>query len=153
MNFWRQDVTKNFTVKLNFVSGDSNVMIPIPEEVMEQLDWTIDTELYLRFRDREILVSTTNYSEDNVRDNVDNYYNEQTQDIGCQPMPDEIRNVIQERMRELTQPIDQQILMCDTKEDILMMACVMLQHVKTMLDSQIGTDGRKKIIREANADD
>jgi len=76
-------VTKNFTVKLNFVSGDSNVMIPIPEEVMEQLDWTIDTELYLRFRDREILVSTTNYSEDNVRDNVDNYYNEQTQDIGC----------------------------------------------------------------------
>jgi antitoxin component of MazEF toxin-antitoxin module len=83
MNFWRQDVTKNFTVKLNFVSGDSNVMIPIPEEVMEQLDWTIDTELYLRFRDREILVSTTNYSEDNVRDNVDNYYNEQTQDIGC----------------------------------------------------------------------
>lgn len=83
MNFWRQDVTKNFTVKLNFVSGDSNVMIPIPEEVMEQLDWTIDTELYLRFRDREILVSTTDYSEDNVRDNVDNYYNEQTQDIGC----------------------------------------------------------------------
>jgi antitoxin component of MazEF toxin-antitoxin module len=76
-------VTKNFTVKLNFVSGDSNVMIPIPEEVMEQLDWTIDTELYLRFRDREILVSTTDYSEDNVRDNVDNYYNEQTQDIGC----------------------------------------------------------------------
>lgn len=76
-------MTKNFTVKLNFVSGDSNVMIPIPEEVMEQLDWTIDTELYLRFRDREILVSTTNYSEDNVRDNVDNYYNEQTQDIGC----------------------------------------------------------------------
>ena len=68
-------------------------------------------------------------------------------------MPDEIRNVIQERMRELTQPIDQQILMCDTKEDILMMACVMLQHVKTMLDSQIGTDGCKKIIREANADD
>ena len=83
MNFWRQDVTKNFTVKLNFVSGDSNVMIPIPEEVMGQLDWTIDTELYLRFRDREILVSTTDYSEDNVRDNVDNYYNEQTQDIGC----------------------------------------------------------------------
>ena len=60
---------------------------------------------------------------------------------------------ITDRMQELCAPIEQQILMCDNREDILMMACVMLQHVKTMLDSQIGTDGRKKIIREANADD
>jgi hypothetical protein len=59
---------------------------------------------------------------------------------------------IQERMRELCKPIEQQILMCDSKEDILMMACAMLQHVKTMMDSQIGVEGRKQILEEANND-
>jgi hypothetical protein len=59
---------------------------------------------------------------------------------------------VQERMKELCQPVEQQILMCDNKEDILMMACAMLQHVKTMLDSQIGVDGRKQILESANND-
>ena len=59
---------------------------------------------------------------------------------------------VQERMRELCKPIEQQILMCDSKEDILMMACAMLQHVKTMMDSQIGIEGRKQILEEANND-
>ena len=59
---------------------------------------------------------------------------------------------VQERMRELCQPIEQQILMCDNKEDILMMACAMLQHVKTMMDSQIGVEGRKQIRKDANND-
>ena len=57
---------------------------------------------------------------------------------------------VQERMKELCRPIDQQIMMCDNREDILMMACVMLTHVKTMLDSQIGVVGRKAIIAGAN---
>ena len=57
---------------------------------------------------------------------------------------------VKARMRELCQPIEQQILMCDSKEDILMMACAMLTHVKTMMDSQIGIEGRKQIIKEAN---
>ncbi len=59
---------------------------------------------------------------------------------------------VQERMRELCKPIEQQILMCDSQEDILMMACAMLQHVKTMMDSQIGVEGRKQILKEANND-
>ena len=59
---------------------------------------------------------------------------------------------IQDRMRELCKPIEQQILMCDSQEDILMMACAMLQHVKTMMDSQIGVEGRKQILEEANND-
>ena len=59
---------------------------------------------------------------------------------------------VQERMRELCQPIEQQIMMCDNKEDVLMMACAMLQHVKTMMDSQIGVEGRKQIIKDANND-
>ena len=59
---------------------------------------------------------------------------------------------VQERMKELCKPVEQQIMMCDSKEDILMMACVMLTHVKTMLDSQIGIKGRKTVIGDANND-
>ena len=59
---------------------------------------------------------------------------------------------VQDRMRELCKPIEQQILMCDSREDVLMMACAMLQHVKTMMDSQIGIEGRKQILEEANDD-
>jgi|TARA_B110000967_G_C18684660_1_gene459909 hypothetical protein len=59
---------------------------------------------------------------------------------------------VQERMKELCKPVEQQIMMCDSREEILMMACAMLTHVKTMLDSQIGIDGRKQIIKEANND-
>ena len=59
---------------------------------------------------------------------------------------------ITDRMRELCAPVEQQILMCDSREDILMMACALLTHVKTMMDSQIGIEGRKQIIKEANND-
>jgi hypothetical protein len=55
-------------------------------------------------------------------------------------------------MKELCKPVEQQILMCDSSEEILMMACAMLTHVKTMLDSQIGVEGRKTIIGDANND-
>lgn len=57
---------------------------------------------------------------------------------------------IHARMLELCAPIEQQILMCDSREDILMMACVMLDRAKTMLDGQIGPEGRRDIINGAN---
>ena len=59
---------------------------------------------------------------------------------------------ITDRMRELCAPVEQQILMCESREDILMMACAMLTHVKTMLDSQIGIEGRKTIIGDSNSE-
>ena len=59
---------------------------------------------------------------------------------------------ITDRMQELCKPVEQQILMCDSSEEILMMACAMLTHVKTMLDSQIGVEGRKTIIGDSNND-
>ena len=54
------------------------------------------------------------------------------------------------RMQELMRPIEQQIMMCDSREDVLMLACAMLDKTKTILDSQIGVEGRKTIIKEAN---
>ena len=54
------------------------------------------------------------------------------------------------RMQELMKPIEQQIMMCDSREDVLMLACAMLDKAKTILDSQIGVEGRKTIIKDAN---
>tara|TARA_R110001592_G_scaffold205335_1_gene455877 strand:+ start:393 stop:581 length:189 start_codon:yes stop_codon:yes gene_type:complete len=59
---------------------------------------------------------------------------------------------VQARMKELCKPVEQQIMMCDSSEEILMMACAMLTHVKTMMDTQIGVEGRKQILEEANRD-
>ena len=48
-------------------------------------------------------------------------------------------------MRELMIPIDQQIMMCDDRKEILMLACAMLQRVTEMLDSQLGEKDRKQM--------
>ena len=57
---------------------------------------------------------------------------------------------VKQRMAELMQPIDRQIMMCDDKNDVLMLACAMLEKTKVILDAQIGTEGRKIILEEAN---
>jgi hypothetical protein len=53
---------------------------------------------------------------------------------------------VSERMSELVEPIEQQIMMCDSREEILMMACVMLQRTRELFDLEIGVDGRKKCL-------
>ena len=58
--------------------------------------------------------------------------------------PDEVHK----RMSELIGPVDQQILMCDDRQDILMFACVMLQRVTEILDQHIGREGRNMILLE-----
>ena len=53
-----------------------------------------------------------------------------------------------ERMSELVEPIERQIMMCDTREDILMMACVMLQRTREIFDAELGVKGRKKMFED-----
>ena len=55
---------------------------------------------------------------------------------------------VKERMKELFKPIDSQIMMCDDANEVTMLACVMLQSAKDILDSQLGTNGRKKIFKD-----
>jgi hypothetical protein len=55
---------------------------------------------------------------------------------------------IAERMSELMQPIERQIMMCDDRHDLLMMASAMLVSVKDIFDNEIGEEGRKKMFRE-----
>ena len=58
--------------------------------------------------------------------------------------PDEV----QKRMSELIGPIDQQIMMCDDRQELLMLACVMLQRVTEIFDHEIGREGRNMIFLE-----
>ena len=51
-------------------------------------------------------------------------------------------------MTELMRPIEQQILMCDSREDQLMMACAMLQRTRELFDYHIGEAGRKQMFQD-----
>lgn len=58
-----------------------------------------------------------------------------------------IENPIEKRMIELMAPIEQQIMMCDDREDLLMMACAMMHRTIEIFDQTIGTEGRKIIFK------
>ena len=51
-------------------------------------------------------------------------------------------------MADLMRPIQQQILMCDDREDQLMMACAMLQRTRELFDLHLGEEGRKKMFKD-----
>lgn len=53
-----------------------------------------------------------------------------------------------ERMSELMKPIEQQILMCDTREDLIMLACAMMITIKDIFDLEIGEERRKEMFKE-----
>jgi len=58
------------------------------------------------------------------------------------------RNDMQERMAELMLPIEKQIMMCDNRQDLLMIACAMLQHVNTIFAQELGEEGRQTMFRD-----
>ena len=55
---------------------------------------------------------------------------------------------VRHRMAELMEPIDQQIMMCDDRNDQLMLACAMMTAVKDLFDLHIGEEGRKQMFKE-----
>jgi len=55
---------------------------------------------------------------------------------------------IEQRMTELMAPVEQQIMMCDDREDLLMMACAMLQRVNEIFTQELGEHGRAQMFRE-----
>ena len=59
----------------------------------------------------------------------------------------------QKRMAQLMQPIEKQIMMCDNRDETIMFACAMLHSCMTILDANIGKQGRKEVIIEANKRD
>ena len=55
---------------------------------------------------------------------------------------------VRKRMGELAEPIETQILMCDSREELLMMACVMMQRTKEIFDQELTVEGRKKMFED-----
>jgi len=59
-----------------------------------------------------------------------------------------MRDEVTVRMGELAEPIERQIMMCDSREELLMMACVMLQRTKEIFDQGLTVEGRKKMFKD-----
>ena len=62
-------------------------------------------------------------------------------------MTEDEKDSVRIRMHELMFPVEQQILMCDDREDVLIMACAMMQRCKEIFDTQLGKEGRKLMFR------
>jgi DNA-binding transcriptional regulator GbsR (MarR family) len=55
---------------------------------------------------------------------------------------------IQKRMREMMEPINSAVQLTDDRNELLMLACAMLQKTTEIFDVIIGESGRKKILRD-----
>ena len=47
------------------------------------------------------------------------------------------------RMQELMKPVEQQIMMCDDRQELLMMACAMMQRTHEIFLQELGENGAK----------
>jgi hypothetical protein len=55
---------------------------------------------------------------------------------------------IEKRMNQMMVTIDKSIQLTDNREDMLMLACAMMQRIREIFDAEIGEEGRKKMFRE-----
>lgn len=50
------------------------------------------------------------------------------------------------RMTELMEPIDRQIMMCDNADDVLLLASIMTTTARTIFINQLGGKGAKQLL-------
>ena len=55
---------------------------------------------------------------------------------------------IEKRMQQMMVTIDKSIQLTDNREDMLMLACAMMQRIREIFDAELGVEGRKKMFRE-----
>jgi len=58
------------------------------------------------------------------------------------------RKAVAQRMDELMGPIDRQIMMSDNREELLMLACAMMQRTTEIFDTELGENGRKQMYKD-----
>lgn len=58
------------------------------------------------------------------------------------------REAVKKRMDELMVPIDRQIMMSDSREELLMIACAMMQRTTEIFEAQLGVEGRKQMYKD-----
>jgi len=52
------------------------------------------------------------------------------------------------RMADLMQPLDQQIMMCDNANEMLMLACAMLHRTHEIFEQILGEEGSRQMFKE-----
>lgn len=67
--------------------------------------------------------------------------------LPSEPLSDE------ERLLDLIGPIRKQILKCETRKDILLMASAMLQHAKDLMILELGIDATKIVFDNLKFED
>ena len=58
------------------------------------------------------------------------------------------RDTVKKRMDELMTPIDRQIMMSDSREELLMIACAMMQRTTEIFEAELGVNGRKQMYKD-----
>jgi hypothetical protein len=58
------------------------------------------------------------------------------------------KEAVRKRMDELMGPIDRQIMMSDSREELLMIACAMMQRTTEIFEAQLGVEGRKQMYKD-----
>ena len=58
------------------------------------------------------------------------------------------REAVNKRMDELMKPIDRQIMMSDSREELLMIACAMMQRTTEIFEAELGVNGRKQMYKD-----
>lgn len=58
------------------------------------------------------------------------------------------KEATKQRMSELMAPVEQQILMCDDRQDLLMMACAMMQRTHEIFLNELGEEGTKLMYKD-----
>lgn len=53
------------------------------------------------------------------------------------------KEAVKNRMSELMKPVEQQIMMCDDRQELLMMACAMMQRTHEIFLQELGENGAK----------
>ena len=54
-----------------------------------------------------------------------------------------VKREVAMRMAELMGPVEKQIMMCDSREELLMMACAMMQKTHEIFLQELGENGAK----------
>lgn len=55
---------------------------------------------------------------------------------------------VEQRMNEMMQLIDGSIMLADNQDEILMLACAMMQRTRELFDNTLGVEARKIMFKE-----
>lgn len=58
------------------------------------------------------------------------------------------REAVRKRMQELMEPVDRQIMMTDDTQEMLMIACAMMQRTNEIFRQVLGEEGARKMYED-----